>query len=230
MEEFAVIVAGGSGSRMNSKLPKQFIEIGGLPVLMHTINQFIRYSGNINIILVLPESQIESWHLLCLKHNYSPSNISLVKGGETRFQSCNNGIQAIKSDKATVAIHDGVRPFASTDLIKKGFELAKKKGTAVACVLSKDSARIIDPIKNTNSVLERSLVRLIQTPQIFQLNILKKAYSQSEKAIFTDDASVVEEAGFEINLFDGDYKNIKITTIDDLALAEIYLANEGALN
>jgi 2-C-methyl-D-erythritol 4-phosphate cytidylyltransferase len=223
MEEFAVIVAGGSGTRLKSKLPKQFIEIGSLPVLMHTINQFRSYSPAIQIILVLPENQITTWQALCEKHHFSIENLNLVKGGDSRYQSCKNGISSINAPAAIVAIHDGVRPFVSKEVIKKGFDLAKTKGTAICCIECKDSARYLDEINNTNSSLIRSRIRLIQTPQIFDLNILKKSYLGSELDIFTDDASVVEYAGFPINLFEGEPVNIKITTADDLIWAEIFL-------
>jgi 2-C-methyl-D-erythritol 4-phosphate cytidylyltransferase len=223
MDEYAVIVAGGSGSRMHSKLPKQFIEIGGLPILMHTINQFKNYSSNLKIILVLPDYQIDTWKILCAKFKFDDSKIVVVSGGATRFQSCKNGILALKSDEAIVAIHDGVRPFVSNEIIKKGYELAYETGTAVCCVVSKDSARYVESF--TNYALDRNRLKLIQTPQIFELKILKKAYSVIENETFTDDASVVESAGFPINLYDGDYKNIKITTQEDLYLAEIFLKN-----
>jgi 2-C-methyl-D-erythritol 4-phosphate cytidylyltransferase len=226
MEEFAVIVAGGSGSRMNSKLPKQFIEVGGLPILMHTINQFIGYDASIKIILVLPENQTDSWKNICIKHKYAPKNLQLVKGGNTRYQSCKNGINAIipeKNEDVLVAIHDGVRMFVSKEIIKNGFILAKQKGTAVTSIESKDSIRILSIDDNSNKALARNQIRIIQTPQVFRLNILKKAYSIEEKATFTDDASVVEAAGFEINLYEGDYKNIKITTQLDLELATLFI-------
>ncbi len=223
MDEFAVIVAGGSGSRMKSKLPKQFIEIGSLPILMHTISQFQKASQNIKIILVLPESQIVTWELLCKKHNYFPVNLTIIKGGKTRFQSCKNGIEAIKSDEAIVAIHDGVRPFVSLKIIKDGFELAKEKGAAVCTISCKDSARYLASDASSNTSLDRNRLRLVQTPQVFKLNILKKAYSGFELATFTDDASVVEHAGFPIHLFEGDIRNIKITTPDDIYLAELFL-------
>jgi 2-C-methyl-D-erythritol 4-phosphate cytidylyltransferase len=223
MDEFAVIVAGGSGSRMKSKLPKQFIEIGSLPILMHTISQFKKATPSINIILVLPESQIVTWELLCVKHKFSHEKLTIVKGGETRFQSCKNGIEAIKSDDALVAIHDGVRPFVSEKIIHDGFELAKEEGSAVSAIPSKDSARYLGTDANSNISLDRNRLRLVQTPQVFKLNILKKAYSALELPIFTDDASVVEHAGFPIHLYEGDMRNIKITTKEDIYLAELFL-------
>ncbi len=222
MEKYAVIVAGGSGSRMNSKLPKQFIEIGSLPVLMHTVLQFKKADFAIKVKLVLPESQIDSWKNLCEKHSFFPENLELVIGGNTRYQSCKNGIFSIENENAIVAIHDGVRPFVTTKIINEGFSLASEKGTAICAVESKDSVRIINDL-GENKALVRKNLKLIQTPQVFQLKILKKAYSLPESIQFTDDASVVEAAGFTINLFEGDYKNIKITTAEDLAFAQILL-------
>lgn len=230
MDQYAIIVAGGTGTRMKSKLPKQFIEIGGLPILMHTINQFLSFSQNLQIILVLPENQIDTWQLLCQNYKFDQVKIQIVKGGNTRYQSCKNGIEAIKSVQAIVAIHDGVRPFVSSEIIKKGYELAAEKGSAVCCIESKDSARYFNETFQDSSVLERKRLRLVQTPQIFSLNILKKAYSHPESDTFTDDASVVEAAGYKIELFEGDSKNIKITTADDLLWAELLLKNQNHYN
>lgn len=225
MNEYAVIVAGGSGSRMKAKLPKQFIEIGSLPILMHTIRQFQSYSSILKIILVLPENQIDTWENLQNKHHFFPENLQVVVGGDTRFQSCKNGIAAVHSEDGLVAIHDGVRPFVSTLIIKNSFDIAKEKGTAVCCVESKDSARYLKENGAHSEALDRKRLRLIQTPQTFQLKILKKAYESVELPTFTDDASVVEYAGHPIHLFEGDYKNIKITTEEDLLLAKIILQN-----
>ena len=223
MDQFVVIVAGGSGSRMKSKLPKQFIEIGGLPILMHTLNQFLSFSETLQIILVLPDNEIVSWELLCQKHQFNVARIKMVKGGASRYQSCKNGINSINSENALVAIHDGVRPYVSHEIIKNGYSLAKEKGTAVCCIESKDSARLLDETLASNTALDRKRLRLIQTPQVFKLNILKKAYDSPELDIFTDDASVVEAAGYKIELFDGNSKNIKITEPEDLQLAALFL-------
>jgi 2-C-methyl-D-erythritol 4-phosphate cytidylyltransferase len=225
MEKYAVIVAGGSGSRMNSKLPKQFIEIGSLPVLMHTISQFFLADSNMNIILVLPENQIDTWYMLCGKFQFSTQKITIVKGGSTRYQSCKNGIMSIPEEEALVAVHDAVRPFVNPKIINEGFQLALEKGAAICAVESKDSVRVIFP-DGSNNAIERKTLRLIQTPQIFQLKILKKAYQVEDCDKFTDDASVVEAAGYPVFLYEGSYHNIKITTNDDLALAEVLLASD----
>lgn len=215
MKKYAIIVAGGSGSRMKSNLPKQFIEIGGLPVLMHTLNRFKEAFADIDLILVLPESQFDFWEELCQKYHFTVAH-QLVKGGNSRFQSGKNGLAVIETD-GIVAVHDGVRPFVSTDIIRESFEVAQVKGTAVVSVASKDSVRV------NGQAIDRQTVRLIQTPQTFQASIIKKAFETEELSTFTDDASVVEFAGFEINLIEGSYENIKITTPEDLEWAEIIL-------
>ncbi len=214
IKKYAIIVAGGSGSRMKKDIPKQFIEVGGLPILMHTLKRFKEADSEIELILVLPESQFEFWNELCLIYPTVPHQ--LIKGGKTRFQSGLNGLQAIDNE-GLVSIHDGVRPFVSVEIINEGFKVAAEKGTAVVSVLSKDSVRV-----NGKSI-DRSTVRIIQTPQTFQISLIKKAFETEELSIFTDDASVAEHAGFKIYLIDGNYENIKITTPEDLLWAEVIL-------
>jgi 2-C-methyl-D-erythritol 4-phosphate cytidylyltransferase len=214
IKKYAIIVAGGSGSRMKSDIPKQFIEVGGLPILMHTLKQFKEADAEIELILVLPESQFEYWNMLCKKYSTAPHQ--LVKGGKTRFQSGLNGLQVIENE-GIVAIHDGVRPFVSIDIINESFKIAAEKGTAVVSVPSKDSVRV------NGQAIDRSTVRLIQTPQTFQISLIKKAFETEELSTFTDDASVAEHAGFTINLIEGNYENIKITTPEDLLWAEVIL-------
>jgi len=218
-KEYAVIVAGGKGTRIRSALPKQFLELQGLPILMHTLNAFYRYSANISLILVLPEDDFSTWETLCEKHKYSKPYV-LQKGGETRFQSVRNGLSLIDTD-GLVAIHDGVRPLVSEDIIAASFRLASVHQSAVAAVRLKESIRMTDQ-DNTKAV-DRSKFRLIQTPQTFQVSVLKKAYEQKEDPSMTDDASVVEKAGHVISLFEGSYENIKITTPEDLVVAEALL-------
>ncbi len=226
MKKAAIIVAGGSGSRMKSDLPKQFIEIGGMPILIHTMKQFMAYDAGILLKIVLPETQITFWESLCLKYQDFMQKLphEVIIGGETRFQSAKNGISAIHFEEGLVAIHDGVRPFVSKEIIGKSFEIAQEKGSAVVCVPLKDSARVL--INGyQNQAIDRTLYRLIQTPQTFQLSILRKAYQNPELPTFTDDASVVEAAGFKITLIEGSYENIKITTPEDLLWAEVFLGN-----
>jgi 2-C-methyl-D-erythritol 4-phosphate cytidylyltransferase len=220
IKKYAIIVAGGSGSRMESDIPKQFIEVGGLPILMHTLQRFKEADSTIEIILVLPESQFDYWKELCQKYKTVPHQ--LVAGGKTRFQSGQNGLKVIDNE-GLVAIHDGVRPFVSTKIINESFKIASEKGTAVVSVPSKDSVRV------NGQAIDRSTVRLIQTPQTFQILFIKKAFETEELSTFTDDASVAEHAGFEINLIEGNYENIKITTPEDLLWAEVLLKQTDSL-
>lgn len=227
LKEYALIVAGGKGTRIKSKLPKQFLELNGLPILMHTINAFFRYSDSIRVILVLPEDDFETWAELCKKHNFNKP-IQLQTGGETRFQSVKNGLSIIEGD-GLVAIHDGVRPLVSEDIIGASYRLAAVHQSAVAAVRLKESIRMTDQ-DNTKAV-DRSRFRLIQTPQTFQVNLIKKAYQSKDDPSLTDDASVAERAGHIISLFEGSYENIKITTPEDLVVAEALMnskKNAGA--
>ncbi len=219
MKYFAIIVGGGSGSRMLSEVPKQFMLLRGRPVLMHTIEAFDKSDYNPEIIVVLNVDFHQYWENLCLLHNFSIPH-KLVKGGTQRFDSVKNGIKAIKT-KAIVAIHDAVRPLLSKQLIDRTFEEAERSGNAVAAIKSRDSVR-----QNTGThtiPLDREEIYLIQTPQTFSSEILKKAYTQEYRNEFTDDASVAEKLGIKINLIDGETRNFKITFPEDIRLAEIYL-------
>lgn len=218
MQKYAVIVAGGSGTRMKSDLPKQFIKLKGEPVLMHTIRAFS--FDAIAIILVLPESQISFWQELCQKHAFF-LNHKVVAGGNTRFASVKNGLSAIAEDKGLVAIHDGVRPIIKKEIISAAFKAATHYGNAIVSVELKDSIRELG--RGQNSAKDRTNYRLIQTPQTFQLHLIKAAFETKYKDSFTDDASVFESAGHQIHLIDGDYRNIKITTPEDLLVAESFL-------
>ncbi|MBY0434293.1 MAG: 2-C-methyl-D-erythritol 4-phosphate cytidylyltransferase [Cyclobacteriaceae bacterium] len=216
MPEYALIVAGGKGTRIKSRLPKQFIELNGKPILLHTVEAFVRYSSTLSIVLVLPEDDVAIWNNICEKFKFNHP-IHLQKGGETRFQSVKNGLQLLDGE-GLVAIHDGVRPLVSEDIIGASFRLAAVHKSAVAAVRLKESIRITDQ-DNTKAV-DRSRYRLIQTPQTFELQLIKKAYQQKEDPGLTDDASVAERAGNIISLFEGSYENIKITTQEDLVVAE----------
>jgi 2-C-methyl-D-erythritol 4-phosphate cytidylyltransferase len=214
--EYALIVAGGKGSRIKSKVPKQFLELNGLPILMHTVLAFYRYSEKITIILVLPEGDFEMWKSLCMKYNFHKP-IILQQGGDSRFQSVKRGLEKISSE-GLVAIHDGVRPLVNEDIIGASFRLAAVHQSAVAAVRLKESIRITN--QDNTSAMDRSQFRIVQTPQTFQVTLIKKAYEQKEDPSLTDDASVAERAGLTISLFEGSYDNIKITTADDLIIAE----------
>lgn len=220
MNRYAVIVAGGSGSRMGSETPKQFLPIGNAPILMHTIKRFFTSNELVNIILVLPLEQIDRWHQLCEKYSFSIPHL-IVPGGKNRFQSVRNGLNSIGVNEGLVAIHDGVRPFISKRIIEETFAVAEKTGNAIAAVALKDSIRLID--KKGNKTVAREDYRIIQTPQTFKISQIRDAFHKAENDQFTDDASVAEAAGYTIELVEGSYENIKITTPEDLAMAEAIL-------
>lgn len=221
-----MIVAGGIGTRMQSAIPKQFLLLNGIPILMHTINAFLRYSSSIEVIVVLPSNEIEHWKQLCEEHNFTIDH-QLVDGGDTRFQSVKNGLQEIKTP-GLVAIHDGVRPLVSTDIIGASFRLASIHRSAIASVRLKESIRVVD--QDTTTAVDRSFYRMIQTPQTFETELIKASYQIKEQKFLTDDASVAEKAGNKISLFEGSYDNIKITTPEDLTVATALLKQQKKAN
>ncbi len=222
MKKHVVIVAGGAGTRMKTDLPKQFLMLGKLPVLMHTIEQFYKYDSTLNIIVVLPQYQIEFWESLCNQHKYATKH-SVVSGGKTRYHSVQNGLGLVP-EGSLVAIHDGVRPLISKEVIAESYDLAEKKGSAISAVPLKDSIRKTEGNKTVSK--NRSEYYLVQTPQTFNASLLKQAYNQTEPSEkFTDDASVFEAAHGQVNLITGDYKNIKITTPEDLIIAQALQQN-----
>lgn len=223
MKKYAIIVAGGSGSRMKTVLPKQFLLLAGKPVLMHTIERFWLADKSMNLVVVLPQEQQETWQELCLQHQFTIPH-AVVAGGKTRFGSVKNGLAAITGQNGVVAVHDGVRPLVTVEVISEAFAVAADKGNAVVSVPLKDSIR---KVTEAGSVaLDRSSYRLVQTPQCFRLDLLQQAYNQPEEPYFTDDASVVEKLGEAIHLVDGSYQNIKITTPEDMLLAETLLQQD----
>jgi len=211
-----VIIAGGKGERMNADIPKQFLEIQGKPILMHTLEVFRRYDASMELILVLPSVQIEFWEELCKKHAFNIPH-QIVSGGQTRFQSVKNGLGTIRFN-SLVAVHDGVRPLVSIDTIARCFDEAEKSGAAIPVIDLVESIRQIS--ENESSSVDRSAYKLVQTPQVFESELLKKAYEQEFTPLFTDDASVVEALGTKIQLVEGNRENIKITTEFDLRIAE----------
>lgn len=228
MKEYAIIVAGGSGSRMNSSVPKQFMLLAGQPILMHTIAAFRQYSDLVSIILVLPGDQIEEWKRLCNEYAFG-IKLQIVPGGPTRFHSVKNGLFLIEDHDSLVAIHDGVRPLVSPEIINNSFRMAYEHGTAIASTPLKESLRRIG--KDDSAVVDRSKYRLIQTPQTFRTNLIIEAFGCFEEDEgFTDDASVAERHGVKIHLFEGSYENIKITTPEDLVVAEALLQKKRATN
>ncbi|MFP4025563.1 MAG: 2-C-methyl-D-erythritol 4-phosphate cytidylyltransferase [Thiohalospira sp.] len=216
MKFFSIIVAGGSGERMKSEVPKQFLEINGIPLLMLSIKAFYLFNHELNIIVALPESQIKYWQQLCQKHSFNIKH-QIVKGGETRYHSVKNALQKVDTE-GIVAIHDGVRPLVSQATIREVFNVATKKGSAIPYIDMVDSVRYVSG--EDNKPVDRSKYKLIQTPQAFDCKIIKQAYEQPFEPSFTDDASVAEKAGKKINLVPGNRENIKITTQVDLNIAE----------
>ncbi len=220
MQLYVVIVAGGSGKRMGAGMPKQFLELEGRPVLMHTIERFKTFNETIEIITVLPEDQIRHWVYLQEKHQFSIPQ-TLVKGGTARFFSVRHGLEFV-SIPGLVAVHDGVRPFVSIDTIKNCFETAEKLGNAIPAIPVAESLRMVSD--GGNQPINRLLVRQIQTPQVFNAELLKKAYRQDYKPEFTDDATVLESTGEKINLVEGNRENIKITNPEDLVISKALLS------
>jgi 2-C-methyl-D-erythritol 4-phosphate cytidylyltransferase len=219
VKKFVLMMAGGSGSRMNNNIPKQFVELNGKPVIMHTFQVFYDFDPTINFILVLPEQQVENWKKLCEKHNFCiPHEIAF--GGETRFFSVKNGLEKISGD-GIVFIHDSVRPLVSVKTIENCFAKTLEKGNALPVVGVTESVR---KVKNkTSKAVDRNKYKLVQTPQTFNVDLIKKAYLQAFSEHFTDDASVLENTGEKIHLVDGNHENIKITYPQDLTIAEALL-------
>ena len=219
MQLYVVIVAGGTGKRMGAEVPKQFLELAGRPVLMHTIERFKAFNEGIEIITVLPEDQLRHWLELQEIHSFNIPQ-TLVKGGSARFYSVRNGLKFVNTP-GLVAIHDGVRPFVSLDTIRRCFETAEEKGNAIPVVPATESLRFVT--EEGNHPINRLQVRQIQTPQVFNAELLKKAYGQCYKPEFTDDATVLESYGEKINLVEGNRENIKITTPEDLLISQAFL-------
>jgi 2-C-methyl-D-erythritol 4-phosphate cytidylyltransferase len=225
MKYYAIIVAGGTGSRMNNSTPKQFMLLDGKPILMHTLAAFDACSLKPEIILVLNIHQHEEWETLCRKHDFDVSH-QVIKGGEERFHSVKNGLKVIKG-AAVVAIHDAVRPLVSPDLISRCYQSAAENGNAVTGLQPTDSVRMLVDAEKT-SAIDRSKLFLIQTPQTFKIEQLRKAYQQPYRNEFTDDASVVERAGFQVHVIPGERENIKITFQEDLVIAALFLQKKAS--
>lgn len=202
---------------MKSGIPKQFIPVGDKPVLMHTISTFRSAYNDIHIVVVLPERYIKLWKDMCTEFSFNISH-SIIAGGKTRFHSVQKGLKLIKGD-CIIGVHDGVRPFVSMQTIKLAYDAACDHGAAIPVIELNDSLRMIS---NGSTVpANRSLFRIVQTPQCFRSHILQEAYKTGYKPEFTDDAAVVEAAGFPVSLTSGNFENIKITRSIDLAYAEV---------
>ena len=222
MSDYIIIVAGGKGLRMGGDVPKQFLPVGGRPVLMRTIERFLDYSAGLSVILVLPREQQDYWRELCAEYGFAPG-FQLADGGATRFHSVQNGLALIPDDaEGVVGVHDGVRPFVAKEVIDSCYRKARQEGAAIPVVPVVETLRHIPSRKN----VLRSDYCLVQTPQVFDIQLLKAAGRQPYCDAFTDDASVVEAYGHGIALVEGNRENIKITTPFDLAIAEALLRRE----
>ncbi len=220
MDYYAIIVAGGFGNRMNNSIPKQFLLLEGKPVLMHTINAFHECVLNPEILVVLNKQMHPHWLSLCQEYGFTTPH-KLVEGGEQRFFSVKNGLSEIEGE-GIVAIHDAVRPLVSQALITQAFKVAEETGNCVTGITPTDSIRRITN-EGTTQAFDRSEFILIQTPQVFDLNIIKKAYQSSYASNFSDDATVVESIGVTINMIAGERENIKITYPEDIEIASILI-------
>ena len=234
-EEFVIIVAGGKGLRMGSDIPKQFLPIGGKPVLMRTLERFREYSENLQIILVLPEAQQDYWKELCNKYDFQV-DYQIANGGQTRFHSVQNGLALIPDNaEGVVGVHDGVRPFPSIEVIQRCYETARTAKAVIPVIPIVETVRQIlpsnqstpsNPNNPSSTTVPRDHYRLVQTPQTFDIQLLKAANRQPYNDGFTDDASVVESYGHAITLVEGNRENIKITTPYDLRIGEMIAADE----
>ncbi len=224
MNKVAVVVAGGVGTRMQSSYPKQFVEIGKKPVLYYTLYFLKQAFNDIDLIVVLPKQHIQEWKELCIKFDINISH-NIVEGGTTRFHSVENGLRAINKDEnnTIVAIHDGVRPFVNQDVIAKGFSTAQKYGSAIPVIPLYESVREVSNVYS--KPIEREKLKIVQTPQFFQLRLIRNAYNIPYSETFTDDASVYETLGKQVVLIDGNKENIKITVPSDILYANA-LINE----
>ncbi|MCX6234712.1 MAG: 2-C-methyl-D-erythritol 4-phosphate cytidylyltransferase [Bacteroidetes bacterium] len=222
MDKFVIIAAGGRGERMNEGFPKQFMLLSEKPILMHTISIFHQVIPSVQIILVLPADQFSTWKKLCNMHSFHIPH-QLVNGGTERFHSVKNGLERI-GNQCLAGIHDGVRPLVSEGTIIRTFDEAEKYGNAIPVVPVRESVRIVE--NGISHPVKRDALRLIQTPQVFHSSLIKQAYTQQYRHDFTDDATVFESMGGTIHLVEGNQENIKITTRNDLIIAETLIKNQ----
>lgn len=217
--DYIIIVAGGKGLRMGGDIPKQFMPIKGKPVLMRTLERFREYSESLNIILVLPKAQQDYWHKLCREYSFDV-RYQIADGGETRFHSVQNGLNLIPdTEEGVVGVHDGVRPFVSVEVIKRCYDAARELKAVIPVTPVVETLRYVGGEGKDRNVL-RSDYKLVQTPQTFDIQLLKEANKQPYSEVFTDDASVVEGIGQTVSMVEGNRENIKITTPFDMIIAE----------
>ena len=217
MKRYAIIVAGGKGLRMGGELPKQFIPIEGRPVLMRTLDAFHACDASIQLILVLPHDHQAYWHELCAQYQFVVPH-RIADGGATRFHSVQSGLSLVDASEALVAVHDGVRPFVSPEVIRRCYAEAEAHGAVVPVIPVVETVRQL--VGEGSKTVARDAYRLVQTPQTFRATLLRRAYEQPYCDAFTDDASVVEALGSAVSLVDGNRENIKLTTPFDLIVAK----------
>ena len=220
MKKYVVIVGGGKGTRMGTDVPKQFLLLNGVPVLMHTIDKFLATSVDLSVILVLPAVHHEYWKELCSTHKFEADHV-LVSGGETRFHSVQNGLNEVADRNSLVGIHDAVRPLVSVDTVERCYGEVENKNNAIPCITMVDSLREVH--NGQNKMVNRDNFVSVQTPQVFETGALQDAFALGYSVNFTDDASVFEAAGHVINLVEGNQENIKITHLADLEIAAVLL-------
>lgn len=226
MRHYAIIVAGGSGTRFGSSIPKQFLPLCGRPVLMHTIERFLLCPRTTEVVVVLPAQQQDYWRELCQCHQFTAPH-SVVTGGDSRFQSVKNALLSLSfTNGDIVAVHDGVRPLVSEKLILRTYDIAERLGAAIPTTAVTDSVRKTTP-GGASVALDRASLRAVQTPQTFNATALLKAYNVPYEPIFTDDASVYEHAGGQVTLVEGENTNIKITHPIDIIIAEHIIKSNG---
>lgn len=221
MTNHLIIVAGGTGSRMGGDLPKQFLEINHKPILVHTLERFHAFDPSLNIIVVLHPDFVDYWVDLTRTLDFSVPH-QIIKGGKERFHSVKNGLDAIQNKTGIVGIHDAVRPLVSKHTFETSYSQARINGNAIPVVPVTDSLRLLE--NGQNQIADRSKFRLVQTPQCFELQLLREAFNQAYHPSFTDDASVVESLGVRLHLVEGNRENIKITTPEDLRMAQAFFA------
>lgn len=225
MKRFAIIVAGGSGTRMGAVIPKQFIELHGKPILLYSVDAFLHAYPDIVVIIVLPESYLGQAEAMLVNHGYADKHIQFVAGGLTRFHSVKNGLAQVNYE-GIVFIHDAVRCLVTPDLIKRCGVVAQDMGSAIPAIKVRDSMRYI-AADDTSSIIDRNHLRIVQTPQTFQSGLIKEAFEMDYREEFTDEASILECMGAKINLIEGEESNLKITFREDLDFATWKLQKEN---
>lgn len=221
--DYAIIVAGGRGRRMGGDVPKQFVPIGGRPVLMHTLERFHHADPALHLIVVLPRDEQDHWRQLCRDYGFGIAH-DIADGGRTRFESSKNGLALVPDGAGgVVGFHDGVRPFVAEGVIRRCYDTAREDYTAVPVMPVTDTLRYVDDRTGKTYTVDRTMFRAVQTPQVFDISLAKQAFDQPDRPTFTDDASVVESLGLKVNTVEGNRENIKLTTPFDLVLAEVLL-------